>query len=174
MLRAGNTLDPAYFGGWTNGSDGGLGFGPWALTSTSSNLSDAAFFVDSSTNNGTGGLQGIDMNKGNSWGISASGGNMAVAYRGLTNPLTAGGMAGIDMDTGYVDAGNSVGFVLRNGNVNGSPTNYTTGALFEFLYIGGDVTDNYKVAKHRRTMNEHGLAPGVHVKHHQYIHADGG
>jgi hypothetical protein len=49
------------------------------------------------------------------------------------------------MRNGYIDTGNTVGFVLRNGNVTGSYSNYNTGSRFEFFYLGGDSSNSYKV-----------------------------
>ena len=59
--------------------------------------------------------------------------------------MPVGGTFKIDMDTGFIDTGNSDGFVLRNGNASSSPTNYNTGARFELLYIGNDTSNSYKV-----------------------------
>jgi hypothetical protein len=54
-----------------------------------------------------------------------------------------GGRVKLDMRNGFIDSGNADGFVLRTGNVNGSDTDYNTGARFEFLFIGGG--DSYAV-----------------------------
>jgi hypothetical protein len=139
-----STIDLAYSNAWTSGSNGGRGFGPWVLMATSSNLSDDGFFLGSSTNNGTGASPGIDVN-GSSWGMSANSNNLAVAYRAFTNSLAAGELVRVDMDNGYIDASNSVGVVLRNGNATNSPADYTAGVRLEFLYIGADVSNSYKV-----------------------------
>src|SRR5205085_2903170 len=72
----------AYNGGWTNGSNGGVGFGPWTLVLGNSNGTSNGFFIGSSTNNGSGGGVGIDS-CGESFGIYANNGVYAVAYRSL-------------------------------------------------------------------------------------------
>jgi hypothetical protein len=72
----------------------------------------------------------------------ANGGSDATAYRGFAS-LAVGSTFEVAMDTGFIDSGNSVGFVLRNGNANGSYSNYNTNARFEFLFLGGQ--DSYAV-----------------------------
>jgi hypothetical protein len=42
------------------------------------------------------------------------------------------------MDNGFINTGNSVGFVLRNGNASSSTADLTTGARFQFYFVGGD------------------------------------
>jgi hypothetical protein len=141
-----NAADPAYSGGWTNGSNGGTGFNPWILTGSGVLGSHTnGYFIGSSTNNASGAAPSIDVD-GKSWGIYANSNNFTAAYRGFSNgSLLVGQSLLIDMDNGYVDTGDSDGFVLRNGNVTGSYTNYNTGARFEFLYLGGDSSNSYKV-----------------------------
>jgi hypothetical protein len=138
-----NTLGPVYSNGWTSASNSGRGFGPWTLTETSTNINSDGFFVGSSTNNGNG-TNDIDVG-GTSWGLYANSGNLAVAYRAFSNSLAAGGALRVDLDNGYVNASGTVGFVLRNGNFTGGPTNYTTGARLQFLYVGFDSSNSYKV-----------------------------
>jgi hypothetical protein len=138
-----STLDPAYSNAWTSGSDGVQGFGPWVLTATSTNLSTDGFFIGSPTNN-VDGTNDINV-VGSSWGMYANSNALAVAYRAISNSVPVGGLLGIDMDNGYINASGTVGFVLRNGNVTSSPTNYTTGGRLQFLYIGGDASNSYKV-----------------------------
>jgi hypothetical protein len=138
-----STINPAYSNAWTSGSNGGRGFGPWTLMETSTNISSDGFFIGSSTNNGNG-TNDIDVG-GRSWGLYANGGDLAVAYRAFSNSLAIGGALRIDMDNGYVNATGTVGFVLRNGNVTSNPTNYTTGTRLQFLYVGFDSSNSYKV-----------------------------
>ncbi len=140
-----NAADPAYSGGWTNGSDGGAGFGPWTLTGSGVLGSNTnGYFVGTSTNNAFGTPPGIDT-AGKSWGIYANKTNFTAAYRGFNSAVPVGGTVRLDMDNGYIDNGNADGFVLRNGNASGSYTNYNSGARLEFLYIGGDSSNSYKV-----------------------------
>jgi hypothetical protein len=100
------------------------------------------FFVGSSTNNGAGTSPGIDM-AGKSWGIYANSGNYTAAYRAFASPIPTGGTFRVDVDNGYIDSGQSVGFVLRNGNASSAPGDYNVGARFEFLFLGG--TASYAV-----------------------------
>jgi hypothetical protein len=129
---------------WTNGSNGGIGFSAWKLTGTDVlGGGSNGFFIGSSTNNAGGSLPGIDVG-GKSWGIYANNGNKTAAYRTFANgPLLVGQSLLINMDNGYVDGGQTDGFVLRNGNASSSPFDYNVGARFEFLFLGG--TNNYAV-----------------------------
>jgi hypothetical protein len=140
-----NAADPAYSGGWTNGSNGGTGFNPWTLTGSGVLGSNSnGYFIASSTNNASGASPGIDTS-GKSWGIYANDNNFTAAYRVFDNSVPVGGTVKLDMDNGYINTGYSDGFVLRNSTASGSPTNYNTGARFEFLYLGGDSSNSYKV-----------------------------
>jgi probable HAF family extracellular repeat protein len=127
----------AYTNGWPNNSNDGMGFGPWTLRTTSTNETLNGFFIGSSSNNASGESLGIDVG-GESWGLYANSGNLAVAYRAFSNPLQVGGTFGIHMDNGYIDGGSAVGFVLRHGNASAYATNYTTGSRFQFLFTGMD------------------------------------
>ncbi len=139
-----NAADAAYSGGWTNGSNGGSGFSPWVLTASTTNTSYNGFFIGTSTNNAAGGLPSIDTG-GVSWGIYANSGNNTAAYRGFNSSLAVGGTFQVNMDNGYINTGNTVGFALRNGNATGSYSNYNTNERFEFFYLGGDSSNSYKV-----------------------------
>ena len=143
---ADDASDPAYSGGWINGSNGGTGFGPWTLKATGViGSSTNGCFIGSSINNAGGTPPGIDVG-GKSWGIYANSGNYTAAYRTFTNgPLMLGQSLLINMDNGYIDSGQSVGLVLRDNNASGSANDYNVGARFEFLYIGFDTTKSYKV-----------------------------
>ncbi len=145
LLASDNAADAAYNGGWNNGSNGGSGFSPWTLTASGviGSISNG-YYAGSSTNNAFGSSPGIDTG-GRSWALYAHGANFTAAYRGFSNSVPVGGTVKLDMDNGFIDAGNADGFVLRNGNANGSYTDYNTNARFEFLYIGGDSSNSYKV-----------------------------
>jgi hypothetical protein len=145
--------DPTYAGGWfdgsygcTNGCNGGVGFGPWTLTATVAvGGAGNGFLIGSSTNNGSGASPGIDV-VGKSWGLYANSGNIAAAWR--TFPLTQlqiGQSFQMAMDNGNIDSGGSVGLVLHSSILSGPPSSTFAEAQFEFLYVGSDPTDSYKV-----------------------------
>jgi hypothetical protein len=140
--QADNAAEPAYSGGWTNGSNGGIGLNPWNLTGTGAISSTTnGFYLGSSTND-VFRFPGIDT-RGSSWGMYANSTNFVVAYRSLEVPVSA--VFKMDMDNGYIDPGNTVGFVLNNGSVSGNPTNYNSAARFQFLYMGGSAVNSYAV-----------------------------
>src|SRR5438105_4751055 len=134
-------FDSTYDCGWASGQNGGIGFGPWTLTTTSGDLNMNGFFIGTSTNNGTGG-SGIDTRFSTfpppmdplprAWGLYANNGNIAVAYRALTgDQLAVGQTVALYMDNGYVDAGSYVGVVFRTNN---DTTNKNDGARLEFFF----------------------------------------
>ena len=106
--------------------------------------SSNGFFIGSSTNNASIAPPGIDVG-GKSWGIYANNNNFTAAYRPFNAPVPVGATLRIDLDNGFINSNNAVGFVLRNGNVTASHTNYNTGSRFEFLYIGNAPTNSYQV-----------------------------
>jgi alpha-amylase len=124
---------------WTNNSNGGWGLAPWTLRATGViGSSSNGFFIGSSKANAFGTSPGFDA--GPHWGIYASGGNTGVAYRAFSNALPAGATFALDLDNGFINTGNSVGFALRNGNASSSPGDLTSGARFQFYFVGGDLT----------------------------------
>ncbi|HXI83612.1 MAG TPA: alpha-amylase family glycosyl hydrolase [Verrucomicrobiae bacterium] len=137
-LATDNAGDPVYGSGWSDGSNGGIGLNPWALTKTSTNANRNGFFLDLSTDNAPHVPPGVDTS-GKSWGIYANGSNTAAAYRSFTaGPVQPGGQLLIDMDNGLNDVdGSAVGFTLRNGDATNTPTDYTTGARLQFYLAGG-------------------------------------
>lgn len=128
----------AYNGGWTNGSNGGWGFGGWTLRTSSGSSSSNGFFTGLSTGNDGGSTPGIDT--GRSWGMYANHGATSVAYRVFSSSLPVGATFKLDTDNGYLDTGSSAGVVLRNGTASSSTADAATGARFMFYFIGGDST----------------------------------
>ena len=51
----------------------------------------------------------------------------------------------INIDNGFIDPSNTVGFVLRNGNVTTDANSYTNGARFVFQFTGADPNGTYKI-----------------------------
>lgn len=126
-------------GSWTNNSNGGWGFGAWTLRATGViGSSTNGFKIASPNGNAFGTSPGFD--NGPYWGIYASGGNTGVAYRAFSTALPVGKAFTIDVDNGFINTGSSVGFVLRNGNASSSTADLTTGARFQFYFVGGDAT----------------------------------
>ena len=100
----------AYSGGWTNGSNGGTGFGPWTLY----NDANAGHFASS-----------------NGWGFwSHEGTNLSEAIRPFSSALAIGQTFHARMKNGWIwEEGGSVGFALRS-------TNGAT--LWELFFNGGN------------------------------------
>lgn len=118
VIGADTAAHSAYNGGWTNGSNGGSGFGPWALT-PQPNSNNAGFFIGSSANNGDGGGNApppsdIDTS-GESWGLYANSGQTGAAVRPLTGALALNQSIRFDYDNGWIDNGGTVGFSFLAG-----------------------------------------------------------
>jgi len=114
--------DPAYDNGWTNGSNGGYGFGAWNLSA-----SGGGFFIGSSANN-AGGSAGIDTG-GESWGLWSGSTGDVNAIRAFSNGTMSVGEAFlINLDNGWVYGGGSVGVGLQNSSGQN---------LWEYYFVGG-------------------------------------
>jgi len=136
---------------WPNGSNGGFGFGPWALSVSVGGA--GGFFIQSSTLNGNGlddgivgGVAGdgdIDTTLGpspdvapwppanvtdpRSWGMW-NGGGVTDAIRPFTGgPLGLGQHFQVDFDNGFVPSGATVGIGLYNA---------ANQALWEVFFVG--------------------------------------
>jgi hypothetical protein len=138
--------DSVYSGGWTNGSNGGYGFGPWSLTTFGS---AAGHFIGSSTNNGNslddGNMNGTandnDIDTGSAlpaaWGMFADnvGFNHAVATRPfIGGPLNYGQTFSINFDNGYVDESGTVILSLLDSFSNTVFSVFYNGVLPDYRY----------------------------------------
>lgn len=147
----------AYSGGWSDGSNGGLGFGAWALRTTTTGGGFAGFYRDTSN--------GDDQIRvgGSAWSMYANGGagalQEATAFRGLGSALTIGQAIRLTFDNSSSIPGaspsGSVGFTLRNGNANSGASDYNNGARTEFSFIGGD--SNYSIFDSVNSQNATGI-----------------
>jgi hypothetical protein len=80
--------DAAYSGGWTNGANGGTGFGAWAISSGTAGAGNfAGAFIGNPTDGGVGGMStqsfGLFANPANA-------GNFVTASRGINSALAVG------------------------------------------------------------------------------------
>ncbi len=141
----------AYSGSWTNGSNGGSGFGVWQLSSGA----NQGFFVGNSNNNGGGGGPGINCTNSSSaiqaWGIWANSGSTAQAIRPFSNGgMISGEVFNIDIDTGYLNSsgGNnaSQGFGLQDSSaVNRFELYFTAGASDYYIHDSTGLTRDTKI-----------------------------
>ena len=116
-----------YNAGWTNGANGGSGFGAWTLTPQPNNA-NAGFFVGDSTQNGTFPSGGINTG-GKAFGLY---GNTAAADAWRTfqgGSLSVDQSFRIDFDNGWLNSGLSTGWGLQNGSGQN---------LVEVWFNGGD------------------------------------
>ena len=130
VLAADAASNALYASSWTNGMNGGAGFGAWQLAVGGT----GGHFTWTSTGN-AGGSGGIDTG-GRSWGLWASSGTTEAV-----RPLAGGGLATgqilqVSFDNGLVASGRSAGIGLRNA---------AGSNLWEFYYYGaaaGGTTTN--------------------------------
>ena len=121
-LASDKASDPAYSGGWTNGSNGGVGWGanPWVLVigSTQGTNSPTTHFISSSTNNNSSGDTNGDGDintAGVAWGMLGNGQEVDAARFLNGGGLVNGQKFVIDMDNGaIVPGGEEVGFLLQS------------------------------------------------------------
>jgi len=91
----------ASYSSWTNGANGGTGFGPWSLNvgNGSSPNDNAGWFLD---------------NPRGGWGLYANNENPTWVYRSLSNALQVGQTFTVRAKHGWVDWPGEVGFELAN------------------------------------------------------------
>lgn len=117
-----SAADAAYNGGWTNGQNGGSGFGPWQLTVGGS----GGHFVSMSSVNAGGSSGNID-DASRSWGLWSTNG-VIEAVRSFSGALATGQTFSVAFDNGWINTDRSAGIALRN---NAGQT------LWEFYFSGG-------------------------------------
>jgi len=113
-----SATNSSYAGGWTNGSSGGSGFGPWNL----SNTANAGFFIAGSA------ATNMNVNSSNGFGLYANSGGVAQAKRNLPVAMKTGDIFSLRFDNNWVSTGSQVGMALANSS--GSNR-------FSFYFVGG-------------------------------------
>ncbi|MCW5937523.1 MAG: PEP-CTERM sorting domain-containing protein [Fimbriimonadaceae bacterium] len=134
-----NATSGAYGGGWTNGTNGGFGFGPWVLTNTINDPNKGGHFRASSNGNGANGGPGIDI-FGHAWGMYANSGNVAKAERAFILPVVTGDTVSFDLDTGFIDNGSSVSVAFFNGSTEAWRIGFTGGGSDYWYSDAGGVS----------------------------------
>ncbi len=136
-----NACNSPYNGtSWSNGQNGGAGFGAWSLFQTGGGTS--SFFTASASDNGSGCSSGGGINGscGKSWGAFAGNGAIANARRAFTgspSALQTNQSFTFSIDNGYVNnSGGAVGVALENSSNN---------TVWEFLYVGGNSSGHYSI-----------------------------
>src|SRR5882724_9118001 len=115
-IASDNACNSPYGGtNWSNGQNGGTGFGAWSLFQT--NNGTWSFLTSTASNNGNGCSSGGGINGacGKSWGAFAGNGAIANARRaftGLPSALQTNQSFSFSIDNGYVNnSGGAVGVV---------------------------------------------------------------
>lgn len=138
-----NAALAAYNSGWTNGANGGSGFGAWNLLQN--NNPGAGDFSGFYT--GSSGVGAVDVTN-KSFGIYANGANynFAIAHRAFNTALTTNDVFSFKFKNNGIAPGKVVGFSLFNGT-SSPPTNdfntLATAARFSFYFVGGNA--NYSL-----------------------------
>jgi predicted alpha/beta superfamily hydrolase len=139
---ADSAADPAYAGGWTTNNNGGFGFGPWYLYTSSSSVNSNGNFIGNSATVKI----GIPA-----WGLYANGGNLSEAKRTLPGPLGLNQTLSVDFENGIVDVGAGIGVALQNASGD---------TLWQFFYNGGDTF--YSISGNNTDINN--TTNGVHIE----------
>jgi hypothetical protein len=133
LLANDSAADAVYASSWTNGQNGGTGFGAWTV-SPNPNNGTGGFFVGSSTFNDAGSTTTNINTAGRSWGAYANSGTIAAAVRPLTGTLDVNQSILASFDNGSIISGNSLGMGLRSGTTN----------IVEVFFAGG--ASSYSIA----------------------------
>ncbi len=150
-----NSVDEAYSTTWTNGSNGGTGFGPWQLRAQSTSGGYAGFFrpVDDTEAHHIDNAGATDPGSGSAWASFANKGtgvDKATAYRAFSDSLDgAGDSFSITIENGEVYG--RVGLTLRSGNVTDGTDDFSTGARMQLFFAGGD--SNYSLVDGSGTLD---------------------
>lgn len=115
-----SAASPVYADGWATNDNGGFGWGPWAIyTSSADGNQNGRFVADNDS-----------VNIGRpAWGLYANSGNLSEAKRLMTNALSVGQTVSVSMDNGFLDPGAGTGVALQNAD---------GVTLWEFFFNGGD------------------------------------
>ncbi|HUJ09511.1 MAG TPA: PKD domain-containing protein [Verrucomicrobiae bacterium] len=139
--------DPTYSGGWTNGSNGGVGWGlnpdsstGWRLFIAGVQSNDpAVLLLASSTSNNTNGDSNADGDidtAGVAWGMLGNA-EAVVAARYFDSALVDGQKFVIEMDNGtIVPGGTEVGFVLQSSDAENRLTFHLTAGSATYQLVG--------------------------------------
>lgn len=132
IIAQDDASDAAYSGGFSNGTNGGVGFQAWQNIG---NAVDPTGFGGGFIGNDTN--FGLDITTGpdnEAWGIYGNNGGVGEAVRPFSTALAIGQTFSIQMDNKNIDNGGTVGFGLRDSSGN---------ARFEFFFVGGGT--NYTI-----------------------------
>lgn len=142
-----DAADPAYANSWTNGSNGGTGFGPWQLFASNTAGGFAGFWRpdEAAGDHGVDNAGAIDRDGGAAWASFANKGggvDKATAYRAFDEPLAnAGDRFSATFENGAVEG--RLGISLRSDNLATTADDYAAGARMQFFFQGGG--DNYSL-----------------------------
>ena len=140
LLASDNASDPAYNSGFTNGTNGGSGFGAWQFANTTgtTNTAFAGEFIGDSSTNGSGTSGNINSAGNKSWGLYSNTNNLADATRPFTGQLLTNEAFSLKMDNGFLNTSQSVGFGLQNSSgTNRLEFYFTGGASFYDINVPG-------------------------------------
>jgi hypothetical protein len=123
----------AYSNGWSNDSNGGIGFDPWVLETTAPSSANGGFFMAQSIDN-------LDIGP-RAWAMYSNSGNLSQAVRPLTTALQVGQTLSVAMDHNDVNWGAEVGIALENAGGETLWAFWFTGGEGESYQMTGQTTD---------------------------------
>ncbi|HMO04173.1 MAG TPA: glycoside hydrolase family 31 protein [Kiritimatiellia bacterium] len=120
VLARDSGTNAAYADGWATNDNGGFGWGPWVIyTSSTDPNRNGRFMAD---------VAAVNIGRP-AWGLYANQGNLSEAKRQLTNTLAVGQTVSVSMDNGFLEGGAGTGVALQNSD---------GVTLWEFFFNGGD------------------------------------
>jgi hypothetical protein len=135
--------DPLYADGWATNDNGGFGWGPWVIYTSSENGDQNGRFMANSDS--------VNIGKP-AWGLYANSGNLSEAKRRMTNTLAVGQIFTVSLDNGFLDSGAGAGVALQNADgvnlwqffFNGGQTNYNiSGGITDVGWTDGGITISF-------------------------------
>ena len=126
VVAADDATNSPYNDGWAVGDNGGTGFAAWSTINNQ--VAPTGFGGGFLASNNSFDQVGTGSPK-KSFGVFGNAGGIGQAIRSFSNAIAVGDTFSIDMDNGFIDTGNAVGFGLQNASGNN---------LAEFFFKGGD------------------------------------
>lgn len=124
LIASDDASQSVYDSGWSNGNNGGSGFGAWQFGNSGSGgefIASQSFSPALSIGSGA---------NNRAFAMWANSGGVSAAVRPFGAALNVGDTFSIDMDNQLIDTNGTVGFSLRNSDSGGT-------TLAEFYFVGG-------------------------------------
>jgi hypothetical protein len=138
VIASDNASATNYPGGWSNGSNGGSGFGPWTIASSNGTSGFAGAIIG---NPATAGITGMSSTSFGLYANPSSSGAYVNAERNFANPLGVGDSFSFQWGINWDSNGGNKGFSIYSGGASGTELiNVNNGSNADITIKGIDVT----------------------------------